>query len=163
TTVRHVLAELEGEFSRQDVDHFIAGVVNMERRSTASRHHFLEDRHTLARLLAEQLKGCRSTHLHLPNRSLVERHDVTRCIRCHATRPPMRQWNNSCVGTDIIFASSYILPSSVILLLIKLSCQNRHARMADNREYELHTRRRRLLPVTVCCYLLALSGAAQMP
>jgi hypothetical protein len=66
-----MLADLECELSRQYIDHFIAAMVDMQRRSTAGGHHFLEDRHAVAGLLTEQLEGGGSTRLHIPDWPLL--------------------------------------------------------------------------------------------
>src|SRR5919107_646124 len=64
-------AVLNRDPSRQYIDHFIARIVDVQRRSTAGGHHFLEDRHAVAGLLAEQLEGGRPTGLHIPNGPLL--------------------------------------------------------------------------------------------
>src|SRR6266496_3811525 len=88
TNMCNLLSELDHEFTRQDMDNFITRVVNVKGRSTIYRHHFFEDRHTLSRLLTQQLERCGSPLLHFPDGSLIWWDDVPVSRHVHPVNPP---------------------------------------------------------------------------
>lgn len=73
----------------KQVDEFIAGVVNVERRSSADRRYFLEDSYTVATLLTRKHKRSWPTRLHISNWSLSRSYNGSPQLLNHTARPPL--------------------------------------------------------------------------